>query len=180
MRVSEIARLLGASMHGDAEREIRGVAALESAGPDDLTFAEGERGLERAATSRAGCILVGKDAPSTLTGKLASKTTLAVSHPKLAFIRAAEALRPAARPAPGIHPTAVIGPEVQLAAGVSVGAYVVIGRGVTVGAGTRLGAGAFLGEGVVVGAECVLYPPVVVYPLGRCCDCGGLHGGPAT
>ncbi|PYV03435.1 MAG: UDP-3-O-(3-hydroxymyristoyl)glucosamine N-acyltransferase, partial [Acidobacteria bacterium] len=85
MRVSEIARLLGAPMHGDAEREIRGVAALESAGPDDLTFAEGERGLERAATSRAGCILIAKDAPSTLTGKLASKTTIAVSHPKLAL-----------------------------------------------------------------------------------------------
>src|SRR2546429_8706664 len=128
MRVSEIARLLGAPVHGDAEREIRGVAALESAGPDDLTCAEGERALERAATSRAGCILIAKDAPSTLTGKLASKTTIAVSHPKLAFIRAAEALRPAARPAPGIHPTAVIGPEGQLGAGGSGGAYVVIGR----------------------------------------------------
>src|SRR5437870_10904628 len=144
MRVSEIARLLGAPLHGDAEREIRGVAALESAGPDDLTFAEGERAIERAATSRAGCILIAKDAPSTLTGNLASKTTIAVSHPKLAFIRAAEALRPAARPAPGIHPTAVIGPEVQLAAGVSVGAYVVMERGVTVGVGTRLGAGVVL------------------------------------
>ena len=177
MRVSEIARLLGASMHGDAEREIRGVAALESAGPDDLTFAEGERGLERAATSRAGCILIAKDAPSTLTGKLASKTTIAVSHPKLAFIRAAEALRPAARPTPGIHPAAVIGPEVRLAAGVSVGAYVVIGRGVTVGAGTRLGAGVVLGEGVVVGAECVLHPRVVVYPQARIGNRVVLHAG---
>jgi len=142
-----------------------------------LAFAEGERALVRAATSRAGCVLVGKDAPSTFTGKLASTTTLAVSHPKLAFIRAAEALRPAARPAPGIHPTAVIGAEVRLAAGVSVGAYVVIERGVAVGAGTRLGAGVVLGEGVVVGAECVLHPRVVVYPQARIGNRVVLHAG---
>jgi len=177
MRVSEIAQLLGATLHGHAEREIRGVAALESASPDELAFAEGERALVRAAASRAGCILVGKDAPSTVTGKLASKTTLAVSHPKLAFIRAAEALRPAARPAPGMHPTAVIGPEVRLAAGVSVGAYVVMERGVTVGVGTRLGAGVVLGEGVVVGAECVLHPRVVVYPQARIGNRVVLHAG---
>src|SRR6266568_6628316 len=130
MRVSEIARLLGAPLHGDAEREIRGVAALESAGPDELAFAEGERALVRAATSRAGCILIAKDAPSTVTGKLASKTTLAVPHPKLAFIRAAEALRPAARPAPGIHPTAVIAPDVAVPADATVGPHAVIERGV--------------------------------------------------
>src|SRR6266567_265375 len=177
MRTEEIARVLGATLHGDREREIHGVAALESAGPDELAFAEGERALVRAATSRAGCILIAKDAPSTVTGKLASKTTLAVSHPKLAFVRAAEALRPAARPAPGIHPTAVIGSEVRLAVGVSVGAYVVIERGVTVGAGTRLGAGAFLGEGVVVGAECVLHPRVVVYPQARIGNRVVLHAG---
>jgi UDP-3-O-[3-hydroxymyristoyl] glucosamine N-acyltransferase len=177
MTTEEIAQLLGATLHGDREREIRGIAALESAGPDELAFAEGERAIEQAVRSRAGCILVAKDAPSALTGKLASKTTLAVSHPKLAFIRAAQALRPAARAAPGIHPTAVIGPEVRLAAGVSVGAYVVIERGVTVGAGTRLGAGAFLGEDVVVGAECVLHPRVVVYPQARIGDRVVLHAG---
>src|SRR5919197_6212032 len=98
MRASEIAQLLGAIAHGDGEREIRGVAALESAGPDDLTFAEDERALERAAASRAGCILVGKDAPPELAARLAGRT-IAVSHPKLAFIRATEALRSAARPA---------------------------------------------------------------------------------
>src|SRR5437667_3539241 len=177
MTTEEIARVLGATLRGDSSRAIRDVAALESAGPDELAFAEGERALVRAATSRAGCILIAKDAPSTLTGKLASKTTLAVSHPKLAFIRAAEAVRPAARPAPGMHSTTVIGPEVQLAAGVSVGAYVVIERGVTVGAGTRLGAGAFLGEGVVVGAECVLHPRVVVYPQARIGNRVVLHAG---
>ena len=140
MTVEELARLLSEELRGEGKRELRGIADLERAGPEELAYAEGPRALARAAASRAGAILV------PLGASVPGKTTICVPHPKLAFIRAAEALRPAARPAPGIHPTAVIGPEVKLAAGVSVGAYVVIGRGVTVGAGTRLGAGAFLGR----------------------------------
>ena len=53
MKVAEIAPWLQAQAEGDAEREITGVAALEDAGPDDISFAEGRRGEKRAAESRA-------------------------------------------------------------------------------------------------------------------------------
>ncbi len=171
MRVEEIARLLGATLEGDGTREIRGVAGLETAGPDELTFAENARALTRAAGSPAGCILVSQGV------SLAGQTTLAVAHPKLAFIRAAEALRPAHAPALGIHPTAVIAAEVHLGADISIGAHVVIERGVSVGAGARLGAGVFLGEGVQLGSQCVLYPRVTVYPGARIGNRVILHAG---
>src|SRR5213076_1601775 len=103
-------------------------------------------------------------------GSLESAGPDELTHPKLAFIRATEALRPAVRQATGIHPTAMIAPGAELAAGVSVGPYAVIERGATVGAGTRLGAGVYLGEGVVVGAECVFYARVTVYAQGRIGD----------
>jgi UDP-3-O-[3-hydroxymyristoyl] glucosamine N-acyltransferase len=171
MRVSEIAQLLDAEVQGDAAREIRGVAALESAGPDDLTFAEGERALLRAVDSRAGCILVSSGV------KLAGQTTLAVSHPKLAFIRVARSLRPAGPALPGIHPTAVIALDARLAPDVSVGPYVVIESEVTVGPGTSLGAGGFLGRGVQLGADCTAYPRVTVYPGAKIGDRVILHAG---
>ncbi|MBI1940996.1 MAG: UDP-3-O-(3-hydroxymyristoyl)glucosamine N-acyltransferase [Acidobacteria bacterium] len=171
MKVSEIAQLLAAEVQGDATREIRGVAALDSAGPEDLTFAEGERALVRAANSRAGCILVA--AGVTLAGQ----TTLAVSHPKLAFIHAAQLLRPAAPALAGIHPTAVIAADARLAPDVSVGPYVVVERQVTVGAGTSLGAGVFLGRGAQVGAECTLYPRVTLYPGAKIGNRVILHAG---
>jgi UDP-3-O-[3-hydroxymyristoyl] glucosamine N-acyltransferase len=177
MLVREIAQLLQGVLHGEGEHEIRGVAALERAGPDDLSFAEGDRALARATVSRAGCILIAKEAPPALTANLRGQTTIAVGHPKLACVRAAEALRPAVRPAAGIHPTALVAPGAQLAAGVSVGPYVVIERGVTVGARTRLGAGVVLGEGAVVGAECVLEARVVVYSRARLGNRVVLHAG---
>ena len=171
MRVSEIAELLGTAWQGDGSREIRGVAGLGTAGPEDLTYAEGPSALERAAGSKAGCILI----PAGLS--LADHTTIAVAHPKLAFVRAAAALRPEKAVAPGVHPTALIAPEAQLAPDVSVGAYAVIEAGVSVGSGTRLGPGVFLGEGVQVGAQCVFHPRVTVYPGARIGNRVILHAG---
>src|SRR5215470_7974768 len=105
MRVDEIARLLKAEFEGDGSREIRGIAALDLAGLEDLTFAESESAVARAQTSGAGCILISRGAA------LPGLTTIAVDHPKLALIRAAEALLPVERPSSGVHPTAAVAPD---------------------------------------------------------------------
>lgn len=158
MKVEEIARLLDGQLAGDGSREIRGVAGLDNAGPNDLTFAEGGRVLERAAGCRAGCILVPPQ------GALTGQTTIAVRQPKLALIRAAEALLPRPAAAPGVHASAAVAPGARLSAGVSVGAHAVIEDGVSVGARTAIGAGVVLGRGVEVGSDCVIYPRVCIYP----------------
>lgn len=177
MTVKQLGRLLKATLAGEGGLEIRGVAALEAAAPDDLAFAENDRALERAPASRAGCILIAAGAAPALAARLEGRTTLAVAHPKLAFIRAAEALRPRDRGAAPVHPTAVIAPSAELGRDVSVGPQVVIERGAKVGARTRLGAGTVLGEGVEVGEDCVLYPRVAVYPGARIGNRVVLHAG---
>lgn len=171
MKVSEIAQLVRGSPAGDAEREIHGVAALDAAGPEELAYMESLRSLDQAAASHAGCLLV----PEGVS--LPGRTAIAVSYPKLALVRAAEALHPAPAPPAGIHPAAVVAPDAQLAADCSVGPNVVIESGVTVGAGTRLAPGVFLGVGVRVGAQCVLHPRVTVYPGAQIGDRIILHAG---
>lgn len=171
MKAFEIAKLLGGELRGDGNREIRRVAALEAAGPDALTYAEGTRAIDRAARVRAGCILVPKDVA------LEGQTTIGVPNPKLALIHAAQALHPPREGVPGIHPTAVVAVDAQLAPSVSVGPCAVIERGVSVGAATRIGAGVFLGEGVQVGSQCQLYPRVTVYPHARIGSRVILHSG---
>jgi UDP-3-O-[3-hydroxymyristoyl] glucosamine N-acyltransferase len=171
MTVSEIAQILGGHAQGDTSRPIRNVAGLESAGPEEMSFVEGARELERARRSKAGCLLVPEDA------SLPERTTITLANPKLAFVRAAEALRPARPPAPEIHPTAVIHPTAKVAPDASVGPHVVIERDAVVGSGTRISAGVFVGEGVEIGAHCVLYPRVTIYPGGRLGDRVVLHAG---
>ncbi|MGD0227370.1 MAG: UDP-3-O-(3-hydroxymyristoyl)glucosamine N-acyltransferase [Terriglobia bacterium] len=171
MKVFEIAELLQANPAGDTEREIHGVASLETAGSTELAYVEGPRSLEQAVGSYAGCLLV----PEGVS--LPEHTTITVPHPKLALIRAAEALHPASPLPPGIHPTAVVAPDAQLAPDCSVGANVVIECGVAVGVGTRLCPGVFLGAGVCVGAHCTLHPHVTVYPGAQIGDRVILHAG---
>jgi UDP-3-O-[3-hydroxymyristoyl] glucosamine N-acyltransferase len=157
MRVDEIARMVGGRVEGDAGREIHAVASLETAAEGDLSFAEGERGLKRAAGSRAGCILIKPG--ETIAGR----TTVAVAHPKMALIRVAAALSPAPVASPGIHPTASLATDVQLGNDVTIGPYAVLERGASVGDRSWLGAGVFLGAGASLGAGCVLHPRVTVY-----------------
>lgn len=171
MTVDEIARLAGGHVTGDGSQEILGIAALESAGEQDLTFAEGERALAKASDSRAGCILVQEEVD------IPGHTIVAVKHPKMAFIRAAAVLRPPAQPAPGIHPTALIAADALLGRDVSVGPYVVIERGTSVGDGSVLGAGVFLGEGVSLGSNCLLHARVSVYAGVRIGNRVILHSG---
>jgi len=171
MKALKICELLKGTLVGDGEREIHAVAALDTAGPAELAYTEGPRAIERAAGSRAGCLLV----PEGVT--LPGRTTIAVRNPKLALVRVAEALHPASPPSPGIHPSAVVAPDARLAPDVSVGAHVVIESKVTVGPGTRLDPGVFLGEGVRVGARCVFYPRVTVYHGTQIGDRVVLHAG---
>jgi UDP-3-O-[3-hydroxymyristoyl] glucosamine N-acyltransferase len=171
MTIDEIVRLVNGRLQGDGSREIHDVASIEAAGPDDLTFIDGARGLAKADATRAGCILV----PEGVS--LPRSTTVAVPRPKLSFIRVATLLRPKPAAQPGIHPTAVVDPQAKLADDVCAGPQVVIERGVVVGPGTQLGAGVFLGEGVTVGSQCTLYPRVTVYPGARIGNRVVLHAG---
>ena len=171
MTVEEIAKLLQGEVQGDARLEITGVASVEAAGPSDLTFAADSRALAQAVRSSAGCILIppGSAVPT--------HTVVAVAQPKLAFIKAAEALAPPAPRAAEIHSTAVVDPGAVLGPGVSIGPHAVIESGVRIGARTHLAAGVYAGAGVAIGEDCVLYPGVKLYPYARIGKRVVLHAG---
>src|SRR5690242_18198664 len=158
MKVGDLARVLAGTVTGDATAEITGVAGLESAGPCDLTFAEGARAVERAVKSNAGCILV------PVGSAVPGKATISVSHPKLALIRAAELVLPVRRVLPGIHPTAAIAPGAVIDATASVGPYSVIEDGAKVGADSIVGANGFIAAGVEIGTGSTLHAGVKIYP----------------
>ncbi|MGH9398560.1 MAG: UDP-3-O-(3-hydroxymyristoyl)glucosamine N-acyltransferase [Terriglobia bacterium] len=171
MTVDDIARVLGGKVHGNGRAEIQTVAQLETASASELAYAEGNRALDCATLSHAGCILV------IDSSSLPHRTTIEVSHPKLAFIQAAAALRPALPHPAGIHPSAVISPVARLGNGVYAGPNVVVEDEAQIGDGTILMAGACLGKGARVGAGCVLHPGVILYPGARVGDRVILHAG---
>src|ERR1017187_9725939 len=158
MRVRELAEWLGATFEGDGEKEVTGVAPLETAGAADVAFVGSRKAVANAESSAAGCLLVPSEWP-----RPTYRTVIRVPEPRTAFARAMSRFYPTAELKPGIHPTAVIGKNVEMGALVYVGPHAVVGDATRIGVATSIGAGCFVGKRVMLGEGCVLHPNVTVY-----------------
>jgi UDP-3-O-[3-hydroxymyristoyl] glucosamine N-acyltransferase len=162
--LSDLARRLGLEVEGDGSVEIRGVAAVEGAGPGDLCFVRSEAFADALAGSRAGAVIALPDLD------VAGRPVLRSDDPSRDFYRAARILVPEPVPTPGVHATAVVDPSAEIDSSASVGPTCVVGPGVRVGARSVLHAGVVLGDGVHLGADCVLHPRSVVSAASRLGD----------
>jgi len=156
LRVQDLAKRLGVPFEGDGEMEIAGAAALDQAGPTQLSFASGRKALVKANDSRAGCLVVPDGFP-------AGRTLLRSADPRAAFARAVSYLHPPDPPARGVHPTAVIDTGAAIGAGVSIGPHVSVSAGARIGSGTVIGAGSVIGRRVSIAEGCVLHANVTIY-----------------
>ena len=139
MKLRELAERLGAELVG-ADVEVRGVAGIEEAGPDQVTFVANRKYAGLAKTTKAAAVIVEPEFVAI------TAATLRVKNPYLAFARAIEVFYQAPKYAPGVHSTAVIDSSAKIGLRAHVGAYVVVG------------------EGCSVGDDAVLLPHVVLYP----------------
>ncbi|MGA2271558.1 MAG: UDP-3-O-(3-hydroxymyristoyl)glucosamine N-acyltransferase [Bryobacteraceae bacterium] len=158
MRVRELAEWLGATFEGDGEKELTGVAPLETAGASDVAFVGSRKAAQQAESSAAGCLIVSLEWPSP-----AYRTVIRAPEPRTACARAMSRFYPTAELKPGIHPTAVVGKDVEIGALVYIGPHTVVGDGTRIGVATSIGAGSTVGKRVVLGEGCVLHPNVTVY-----------------
>lgn len=172
MTSSEIAALLDADVDGDPAIEISAGAALESAGPNEISFAESAKARKTAAESRAGCLIV----PADLNG-LDGRTVIRVKHPRNAFARVLRELYRSDKPESGVHSTAIVAGSAALAPGVAIGPHAVIEDNVTLGENTVIDAGVSIGAGSSLGANCRVYARAVVYPGVTIGDRAILHSG---
>jgi UDP-3-O-[3-hydroxymyristoyl] glucosamine N-acyltransferase len=158
MRVRELAEWLGAAFEGDGEKELAGVASLESAGPGDVAFVSNRKAAAQAQSSAAGCLLVPAEWPSP-----SYLTVIRVAEPRTAFARVISRFRPMAESRSGIHHTAVVGSQVELGARIYLGPHTAIGDSSRIGDRASIGAGCYIGQRVTLGEDCVLHPNVTIY-----------------
>src|SRR5690348_905592 len=157
MRVRELAEWLGATYEGDGEKELTGVAPIDTAGESELAFLGTRKAESQAESSVAGCLLV----PLEWAGP-SHRTVIRVAEPRTSFARAMSRFHPTAELKPGVHPSAVVG-RVEMGALVYIGPHAVIGDGTRLGVATSIGAGSSIGKRVVLGDGCVVHPNVTIY-----------------
>lgn len=167
----ELAEYLGATLTGDSQRRISGLASPETAAPEDLIYIDSTKHLERASASVAQCVI------APLGSRLRGKTVLEVKEPKLAFAKSAAWILPRIRPKPGIHPTAVVAASAKLGENVFIGPYVVVEDDASIGSGSVIEAFCFVGKGCDMGSHCWLHPHVTVYARSRLGNLVELHSG---
>lgn len=157
LTVRKIAELVGGTVEGDGSRTIRSLAAVDEAGPDEITFAIDERHAAALASSKAGAAIVSEGAiPAVMALVRVDNVWQAVA--RLLAHLAGEAELPEA----GVHPSATVAPEARLEADVAVGPGCVVGRGAKIGRATALCANVSVGAEAVIGRDCLLAEGVVV------------------
>ncbi len=153
----EIAELVGGTLRGAATQSVSGIAPLDEAGVDDLSWLGSAAYLKKLQTSQAGVVLVPADCPLD-----EGRTAVLVGDPDAALCTVLEHLGGSVPTIPvGQHPSAIVeaGAEVD---GVGIGAHVYVGPGAIVGPRTQLHPGVYIGAGARLGADCVLWPNVVI------------------
>lgn len=161
LSLGEVASRIGATLRGDASRMVRGCAAIDHAGPDEIAFIANPKYLSHVATTRAAAVIVTPTQPTP-----EGIARLEASDPYFAFREAMVALHgfrvhpEPAMPGPAgasVHPSATIGP------GCRIHPFATVERGAVLGARCVLYPGAYVGEESRLGDDCVLHPNAVVY-----------------
>lgn len=158
--VGSLAALVGGTVFGNAEREIRDVADLASAGPEHVSFLANPKYRDDFLKTRAGAVLVTEavaDAPTTI---------VVCTSPYLALARIATHLHPAPSYPAGVEPGAFVHAEARVDPSATIRVGAVVEAGASVGPRSIVSPGSYLGPQAIVGADCLLYPGVHV--LGRC------------
>ena len=152
MKLSEIIARLGAGAAENSldsgDLEIAGVAPIDRATPNALSFVEGAKFASEIETTDAIALIV----PPNLVERVRERELawIATKEPRLLFARAIDLFYQPFSPPPGIHPTAVIDPEAELGEEVYIGPHVVVyGR-------------AKIGDRAVLHANVVIYPDVEI------------------
>lgn len=160
LTAADVAGLTGGRVVGPGDVRVAGVAPLDRAGLDDLSFVASARYLPYLDRSRAAAVLCTEEFAAAPGGPT---TRIVVVDPYAALLAVVPVLYPESRRAPGVHRTAVIGPGARWEGAVTIGPQAVLGRDVRLGADVEIGAGCVLGDGVRIGAGSLLHPQVVCY-----------------
>ena len=146
---------------GATTETVRGLAALSSAAPGELSFLGNAKYRSEVPATRASVVLLpldydGQPQPNQLF--------LLVDNPSVALARFCSRLEQLLwpKPAPGIHPSASVAPGAKVAASATVGPLCVVEDGAVIGERTHLQAQVFVGRGAAVGQDCWLMPGVVL------------------
>ena len=143
---------------GQEGQAITGIATLQEAGPQDLSFLSNPKYLEQANATKAGAIFVGEKVALTNT----TTTIVRTKDPYLTFALHLKFIEGKFSETKGQHPSAIIDPKAQVHATAIIEAGAIIEKGAIVGAHSRIGLGAKILHSCVIGEHTTIKAGAVI------------------
>lgn len=154
--LKELAEYLGGTVRGDETCRVSGLAPLESAGPDSITFLANPKYAAKVADTGAGAVLM---APG---GESYGRNVVEVANPYLGFAKLLT-LFYVRKPAPrGVMDGASLGAHVTLGSDITIHPGACVGNNVTIGDRTVIHSGAVIYDGVSIGTDSLVHANAVV------------------
>jgi UDP-3-O-[3-hydroxymyristoyl] glucosamine N-acyltransferase len=135
----------------EVELLLEGVAPLQTAGPNEVSFLDNRRYASALDLTTAGAVIVHPDMAARVP---TTAVAIVTSEPYAAWARVAALFYPVPPPSPGVHPSAIVADGAIVDPSVEIGPLSVIETGARIGPGCRVGPCAVIGSGVIVGRDC--------------------------
>jgi len=154
--LKELAEYLGGRVIGDENVKVNGLAPLESAESDKITFLANPKYASKVAETRAAALLI---VPG---GESYGRNVIEVANPYLGFAKLLTLFCTKPYHSLGVLPEANVGTRVTLGEEISIHPGACIGNCVTIGDRSVIHSGAVIYEGAIIGDDCVIHANVVV------------------
>lgn len=173
--LGELAARFGCELIGDPDVIVKGVASLQNANAESLSFLSSSSYKRLLPSSKAAAVVLrAEDAEACRVAALIS------DNPYAAYARMAAVICPDPLYAPGVHPSATIANSAEVADSAHIAAQVYIGERTSIGEGCYVGPGTVIGDDcsvadhcrfianvtivkrVRIGARCIFHPGAVI------------------
>ncbi|OWS70879.1 UDP-3-O-(3-hydroxymyristoyl)glucosamine N-acyltransferase [Polynucleobacter campilacus] len=165
----ELAEQFQASLVGEASRVLIGLAPLERAQSNQISFLSNPLYRQQASDSLAGALIVSKADLEFLQANPSANSSKRVyfvsKNPYATFARMAQFFAKEGSPTypPGIHPSAVIDSTAVVPASCHIGPFVQIGAGVKLGERISILGNSSIARDSAIASDTLIYPSVSIY-----------------
>ncbi len=160
-----IAKQLAGELIGDQSLEIAGVAAVEKAAPNEITYVSDEAHISALKTTTAGAVILSRHLLSQAKSVPCQSTLILVDDAQESFINILQIFRtPRQRLPVGISPNAYVDETASIGSEACISPNVHIGKNVAIGDRCELHPGVVIGDGCRIGNDAILYPNCVLHP----------------
>lgn len=158
MKASELAKKIGAEFipGSTGDLDIKGLAPLDTAGPNQVTFLINPKYEHQLPACKAGVVIIGKKMADLSMGQIVH------SNPHYAFARTAQIFVKPHRDFEGISERAFISETAKIGKNATIYPFAYIGNHVVIGDNAVIYANSYIGSGSKLGDDCIVHPNAVV------------------